>query len=181
MSNGRKGSDRGRMPAPTGQITEVAPTKTSLDVTFRLKNEADRALHYIAEVRTIRFDPATKRLVAGLSDAGRVLIPMMVNRIPDIKAIDAGSEAELKLALPTHIRMLAPAPAADGSAAFESHDLTTATEVVVEVAWSDVPYYPDPRPSDGERMPTEHWAKGIAVMATRPKPKRGKSKPTSRK
>src|SRR4030095_4304103 len=48
-------------------------------------------------------------------------------------------------------------------------------------AWSDVPYYPDPRPSDDERMPTEHWAKGIAVMATRPKPKRGKSKPASRK
>ena len=165
MSSAQTGGPRRGVPAPAGRITEVAVTARGLDVTFRLKNDADRAVHYIADVRTIRFDPGIGRLVVGLSDEGRVLLPSMANIHPNFKVVDPGSEAELKLTLPLQIRKLADAPAPDGSVAFESQDLTSATEIVVEVAWSDTPFYGDPRPTDTERMPTEAWALGKVVMA----------------
>src|SRR4051812_19198920 len=139
MSSAKTRGPQDRVPAPAGRITDVAVNARAVEVTLRLKNDADRALHYIADIRTIRFDPATGRLVVGLSDEGRVLVPSMANVHPNIKAIDPDSEAELKLAVPLQIRKLANAPTADGFAAFEDQDLTTATEIVVEVAWSDTP------------------------------------------
>jgi len=165
MSSVKTTGPRDRVPAPVGRITEVAVSARELDVTLRLKNAGDRALHYIADIRTIRFDPATGRLVVGLSDEGRVLVPSMASVHPNIKVIDPDSEAELMLALPLQIRKLANAPAADGFAAFEDQDLTAATEIVVEVAWSDTPYYNDPRPTETGRMPTEALAYALGRPA----------------
>jgi len=161
---------------PRGTIRSVDHTKRGAEVTLRLRNDDTRAVHYISSVRTIRFDPVTKRVVVGLSDEGRVVIPGAAEVHPSFNYIDPGSEAELQIVLPPRIVKLAEGPMPDDEVRFEEHDLADAEEIVVEVAWSDTPYYEDVRAQERaherNRPGAELWMKGKTVMAA-PMPDRG--------
>ncbi|HTU13018.1 MAG TPA: hypothetical protein VMG08_19165 [Allosphingosinicella sp.] len=154
---------------PRGTIRSVDFSKRGAEVTLRLRNDDSRPVHYISSVRTIRFDPATKRVVVGLSDEGRVVIPGAADVHPNFSYIDPGSEAELQLVLPPRIVKLAEGPLPDDEVRFEQHDLADADEIVVEVAWSDIPYYEDVRAQERalerNRPGAELWMKGKTVMA----------------
>jgi hypothetical protein len=49
-----------------------------------------------------------------------------------------------------------------GELAFETHQLSDAEEVVINVAWADVPYYKDTRVTDDMRLPAARWQQHTA-------------------
>lgn len=137
-------------------IRSFKQTDDQIEVVTRLSNTTTRALHYIADVRATRYDPGTKTLTLSLSDEGRELIPSTINKLPEFRHIDPGSEAEIRLRVPKRIVKLSRT-APPGELAFETHPLSDAAEVVVEIAWADTPYYRDTRKTDDRRLPAARW------------------------
>jgi hypothetical protein len=162
---------------PGGRITTVAHTRRGVEVALRLRNDEARPLYYIANVRTVRYDPVTKTVTVGLSDEGRVLIPGAAQVHPVFNYIDPGSEAELRIVLPPRVVKLADTGAPGTEVRFEEHSLADADRIVVEVAWSDVPLYEDMRAQsvaqERQQTPAEAWMKGKTVM-TADMPKGGR-------
>jgi hypothetical protein len=145
-----------------------------LEFVVRLSNTATRALHYIADVRATKYDPATRTLTLSLSDEGREVIPGAISKLPVFRRIDPGSEAEILLRVPNRlIKLSRTAP--PGELAFETHQLSEAREVVIEIAWADVPYYKDTRVKDDKRLPAARWeqhkARATKILKGGRKPK----------
>jgi hypothetical protein len=163
----------------TAAIQSVAPVDTRLQVVVRLQNKAARALHYVAEVRATRYDPTTRTLTLALSDEGREVIPGLAGKLPVFRHVDPGSQAEIHLSVPDKIVKLSRAVGSAESAgsdelAFETQQLSDVREVVVEVAWADVPYYQDTRASalQDARLPAARWEQHKARATKRQDKKR---------
>ena len=163
----------------TAAIQSVAPVDTHLQVVVRLQNKAARALHYVAEVRATRYDPTTRTLTLALSDEGREVIPGLAGKLPVFRHVDPGSQAEIHLSVPDKIVKLSRAVGSGGSGgsdelAFETQQLSDVREVVVEVAWADVPYYQDTRASalQDARLPAARWEQHKARATKRQDKKR---------
>jgi hypothetical protein len=151
-----------------------------IEFVVRLSNSATRALHYISDVRATKYDPATKTLTLSLSDEGREVIPSTIGKLPVFRYIDPGSDAEIRLRVPNKVIKLSRT-APPGKLAFETHQLSDVEEVVIEVAWADVPYYKDTRITDDMRLPAARWQKHKARATKRLKVDRrqkGKSEQT---
>jgi hypothetical protein len=159
----RGGPERPR--GPSGSIAAIAHTRRGMEVTLRLRNEDTRPVHFISSVRTVLYDPAAKRLVVGLSDEGRAVIPGLGDIQPSFNFIDPGSETELRLMLPPRIVKLAPAGPPGSEVQFEEQHPDEAEEIVVKVAWSDTPYYEDPRDRAKDRLTLQNWPRGTSVIA----------------
>ncbi|MBD8543295.1 hypothetical protein IFU00_13500 [Oxalobacteraceae sp. CFBP 8761] len=157
----------------TAAIQSVVPVDTHLQVVVRLQNKAARALHYVAEVRATRYDPATRTLTLALSDEGREVIPGLAGKLPVFRHVDPGSQAEIHLSVPDKIVKLSRA-VGSGELAFETQQFSDVREVVVEVAWADVPYYQDTRVSalQDARLPAARWEQHKARATKRQDKKR---------
>jgi hypothetical protein len=160
----------------TAAIQSVAPVDTRLQVIVRLQNKAARALHYVAEVRATRYDPTTRTLTLALSDEGREVIPGLAGKLPVFRHVDPGSQAEIHLSVPDKIVKLSRSAGSAGSdeLAFETQQLSDVREVVVEVAWADVPYYQDTRAGalQDARLPAARWEQHKARATKRQDKKR---------
>lgn len=160
----------------TVAIQSVAPVDTRLQVIVRLQNKAARALHYVAEIRATRYDPTTRTLTLALSDEGREVIPGLAGKLPVFRHVDPGSQAEIHLSVPDKIVKLSRAvgSAESDELAFETQQLSDVREVVVEVAWADVPYYQDTRASalQDARLPAARWEQHKARATKRQDKKR---------
>jgi len=160
----------------TAAIQSVAPVDTRLQVIVRLQNKAARALHYVAEIRATRYDPTTRTLTLALSDEGREVIPGLAGKLPVFRHVDPGSQAEIHLSVPDKIVKLSRAvgSAESDELAFETQQLSDVREVVVEVAWADVPYYQDTRASllQDARLPAARWEQHKARATKRQDKKR---------
>ncbi|MEM8511441.1 hypothetical protein RCH14_000732 [Massilia sp. MP_M2] len=160
----------------SASIQSVAPLDARLQVVVRLQNKAARALHYVADVRATRYDPATRTLTLALSDEGREVIPGLAGRLPLFRHVDPGSEAEIHLSVPDKIVKLSRSAGSveSGELAFETQQLSDVREVVVEVAWADVPYYHDTRASSLQdaRLPAARWEQHKARATKRQDKKR---------
>ena len=142
-----------------GSVKSLTTTERGMQVVLRLQNPNTRAMHYIADVRGMDYDPATRKLTVRLTDEGRVLIPSAVQVQPMFRFVDPGSEAEIRLDLPQSIVKLGP-PSPTGQINLEEHRIADAEEVVIDVAWADTPYYEDTRPSAKQEMPAARWQQG---------------------
>lgn len=149
-------------------IQAVRRSGPQVELVMRVSNTASRALHFIADVRAIRYDPVSRRLTLSLSDEGRQRIPSVVEQVPVFRHIDPLAEAQVVLKVPERIVKLSrSAPA--GTLAFEQYPLSGVQEVVVEVAWADVPYYRDTRAAAKRdpRMPTVRWQQHTTKVVQR--------------
>lgn len=157
----------------TASIGAVTPADGYLEVVVRLQNKAARALHYVADVRVTRYDPATRTLTLALSDEGREIIPGLAGTLPLFRHVDPGSAAEIHLRIPDRIVKLSRA-AAPGELAFTTQPLSDVRDVVIEVAWADVPYYHDTRASaqHDARLPAARWEQHKARASKRQDKKR---------
>lgn len=137
----------------------------NMEIVVRLSNTAARAMHYITDVRTRKYDPETRTLTLSLSDEGREVILGIAAKMPVFRYIDPESDAEIHLKVPNRLVKLSR-KAPPGEVAFEVHELSDAAEVVIEVAWADVPYYNDTREIEDRRLPAARWQqhKARAVM-----------------
>lgn len=155
-------------------IKSANRTEDSIEVVVRLSNTAARALHYIADVRRRWYDPETGTLTLSLSDEGREVIPGAIAKLPEFRYIDPESDAEIQLKVPNRLVKLSR-KAPPGELAFEAHQLSDAKEVVVEVAWADVPYYNDTRVKDNMRLPAARWQQHKVCVAVQLEENRPKS------
>lgn len=140
------------------EVKQLVRRDSEATLVLAIHNSAPRALHYIADVRTTRYDPATRRLTLALSDEGREVIPGAIAKLPQFRHVDPGGSAELTLRVPLRIVKLSR-NAPPGEIAFEQHALDDVDEIVVDVGWADVPYYKDTRRAarDDRRLPAARW------------------------
>lgn len=141
------------------------PIKDKLEFVVNLKNSASRALHYISDVRALRFDPTSKTLTISLTDEGREIIPGTVSKLPNFQFIDPNSEAEIHLNIPNKIVKLSR-NAPPGEIAFETQALDNIDQLVIDIAWSDTPYYEDTREQrkSDTALPSVRWQQHKAEL-----------------
>jgi hypothetical protein len=139
-------TDPPREPAPLeGRVQEIRERPDRVDVVVELRNPGGRALHYIADVRAIVFDPATSTFTVRLSEQGLEPVTAGMQLEPRFGVVDPGSVASTLVRLPKTIVRMADTAGPDGEMRFEEYRLADAATIAVEVGWSDTPYYPDPR------------------------------------
>lgn len=142
--------------ALTASLKSMEQVDNQIELIVRLSNTATRALHYIADVRATKYDPNTKTLTLSLSDEGRQVIPGAIGKLPVFRYVDPKSDAEIQLRVPNRlIKLSRTAP--PGELAFKTHQLSDVEQVVIEIAWADVPYYKDTRVTDDVRLPAARW------------------------
>lgn len=150
-------------------LKSVEPVDQEIELVVRLSNKADRALHYISDVRVTKYDPATRTLLLCLSDEGREVLPGAISKLPEFRIVDPESDAEISFRVPNRVVKLSR-NAPPGELAFETHQLSDMEEVVVEIAWAEVPYYDDTRAArDDNRLPAARWEQHKARTTMRMK------------
>ncbi|PFV80062.1 hypothetical protein COL05_15770 [Bacillus sp. AFS059628] len=137
-------------------IKSAKRTDENIELVVRLSNTATRALHYIVDVRTRKYDPETRTLTLSLSDEGREVIPSAFATLPEFRYIDPESDAEILLKVPEKLIILSSTDPL-GELAFEVHQLSDTEEVVVEVGCADVPFYKDTRVKVDMQLPAARW------------------------
>jgi hypothetical protein len=124
----------------------------------------------------MRYDPVARRLTVRLTDEGRTVIPGAMGRLPQFRVIDPNSDSELSITLPATIVKLAETSAPSGDLTLEEHRTTDATEVDVDIAFADTPFYQDPRRRDDTRLPAEQWQQGQLRLSGRTEPQAPRSR-----
>lgn len=157
MSTSRGRGTEGERPPVEAKVESVRETEDGLEVEVRIFNPLDRPIHYVADVRAIVFDPATRRLRVQLSDRGREPLPGGLAVQPRIRAIEPQSDVLASIRLPRTIVKLAEALSPEGEVLFEEHTLTDAEEIELEIGWADTPYYDDPREKGQKGPPIASW------------------------
>ena len=145
---------------------ETQDDGTNLIVTIELRNKSQRTLHVYAEPRNIQYDQATKRLTIYLTDRQTKEMMGSIFRRPRLRAVDANGTTVLTLKLPRELTRLAQTAEKQPAPQFEKLAIHEAESVEVHVAWSDRPFYTDPRPKQTKRTPLEElvaWEKGVGV------------------
>jgi hypothetical protein len=146
--------------------TEMHDDGTNLIVTIELKNDSDRTLHAYADPRNIQYDPATKKLTIYLTDRATKETMASIFRRPRLRAVDPKATTVLTLKLPRQLTRFAKSEEKLVSPQFEKLPIYEAESVEVNVAWSDKPFYADPRPKQVKRTAREEliaWEKGVSV------------------
>lgn len=159
MSASNNGPPTNELPKLEGSVESMTEVEDRVELAVRLRNPLDRAIHCIADVRGVIFEPATRRLRVQLSDQGREIPPGGVLMLPRTRTIDPHSEAVMKVRLPKTIVKLASAPSPTGEVVFEEHAIADAVEIELDIGWSDTPFYPDPREKSRATPPVAAWEK----------------------
>lgn len=162
-------NQKGEQHTLSGELASISVGDTRIHLVLKIRNTAERALHYISDVRTLRYDSVNKELVVSLSDEGREVIPGAASKLPKFRHINPGNEAEIHLDVPKKIVKLSRS-VPPGELGFESHQLTEAVDIVVNVAYADVPYYPDTRETELKTLPAVQWQQDKLIMRKSFKP-----------
>jgi hypothetical protein len=150
-------SSRHDGPGLQGSPESIRETDDALEVAVRLRNPLDRAVHYVADVRGMIFDQATRHVTVQLSDRGRELPPGGIAMAPRFRTIDPQSEVIATFRLPKTIVKLADSPSPIGDLVFEEHPVAGADAIHLEIGWADTPYYEDPRDASRGRNSVAAW------------------------
>jgi hypothetical protein len=145
---------------------ETRDDGTNLIVTIELRNRSERTLHVYAEYRKIEYDEAAKKLTIYLTDRKSKEVTGSIFRWPRLRAVDPNGTTVLTLKLPRELTQFAETAEKQTSPQFEKLPIYEAESVEVRVAWSDRPFYVDPRPRQAKRTPREElvaWEKGVSV------------------
>ena len=143
--------------APTASVTSMDERDDAFEMTVRVQNPLDRAIHYIADVRAITFDPATRTVRVRLSEQGLEMPPGGMMVLPRIRRVDPQSEAAMNVRLPKTIVKLAATQTPGTEVTFEEHAIADAEEIALDIGWSETPFYADPRESSQLRSPVSTW------------------------
>lgn len=151
-----------------GAVEKMTKTQDGVELSVRIRNPLNRAIHYIADVRGILFEPATRRLRVQLSDKGRELVPGGLMMLPRFRTVDPNSETVMTVSLPKTIVKLANEPLPGGDIRFEEHTIADASQIELDIGWSDTPFYPDPREKSQTIPPLADWEKQTFITTFTP-------------
>ncbi len=152
--------------------TTAAVDEQSIVITVELRNDADRTVHTYRDARRVVFDEATGVLHVGLTDragdtgddTGGDDASSYV--MPNFTSVDPHGTTTIEVRIPRVLTRIAGA-SAGGGVRLERIPIDRAAEVRVEVAWSDTPFYPDPRRLQaGQAHPAaalRRWERGTAT------------------
>ncbi len=135
-------------------------------VTIELRNNTGRTLHAYADPRNIHYDPAPRKLTVRMTDRETTEPTPSIFRRPNLRAVDPKGVAVLRLALPRIVHRTRPGSEKQASPEFEKLNIFEAKVVEVHIAWSDRPFYTDPRPRGAQRTPRQElvaWENGLAI------------------
>jgi len=135
-------------------------------VTIELHNKSERTLHAYADPRNIKYDPATRKLTVFLTDRETTDRVGGIFMRPNLRAVDPNGTTVVRLVLPRVLNRLKKSDQKTTSPEFEKLNIFEAETVEVHVAWSDRPFYSDPRPRKTPRTARQElvaWEKGLAV------------------
>jgi hypothetical protein len=144
-------------PQLEAEVQSMSETEDGFEITIKLRNPLDRAVHYISSVRAMIFDPANRRFRVQLSDRGREQPPGGMAVEPTFRTIDPHSEALATVRVPKTIVKLADTPSPPGDVLLEEHAIADATSIELEIGWADTPYYTDPREKTRGTEPISAW------------------------
>lgn len=172
MTTSDNGNTRDPPTRLEGTVKTVKRGDRSIDLVIRVRNPGGRALHYVSDLRGLLYDPVTRRLTVRLTDEGRILVPSAVARLPRFAVIDPHSEAEVAVRLPVKIVKLADTPSPPGDVLLQEHDIRDASDIAVDIAWADTPFYQDPREADDPRFPAVRWQQDALHVSRRMRPRK---------
>jgi hypothetical protein len=114
-------------------------------ILIELLNELERTAHVHATPSIVRFDAQARHLYVEFSDENlQAGLTMGMVTHPKFKAVDPRSRSTMHARLPRHLHELVAGMDARVPDIARLH-IHEADEVEVMLAWSDTPYYPDPR------------------------------------
>jgi hypothetical protein len=135
-------------------------------VRAELKNDSDRTIHAYRQARRVLYDPATQTLQVGLTDRAADSTEEGGSFVlPELTTVDPHGSTMIELRLPRVLTRIGGV-SAQGAPVIERVPIHEAAEVVLEVGWSDTPFYEDPRAVPGEAHPAvqlRNWERGLAV------------------
>jgi len=142
----------------------------SLSARLEIHNDSGSTVHFIAAVRQLLYDPASRQLTVRLSDHGLAELPFQppFEVQPPMAAVDAHGRREITVKLPRHLTRVEPGPSI---VQLPAHEATT---VNIEVGWSDRAFYRDPRgKGGGMRAQLKKWERRVAAYQCRGIAKKG--------
>jgi len=145
-----------------GQVDDDA-----IVINIELTNSSDRTLHAYRDARRVLYDPATGILRVGLTDRGSDATGNASSFVlPDLTSVDPHGSTTIEVRLPRVLTQIGGVTA-QGAPVIERVPIDEATEVAVDVGWSDTPFYADARPSRPEAAhpaaQLRAWERGLAT------------------
>ena len=172
MAKSQKKPSEKKQPKIQGSVESMNEVDDGFELAIRLHNPLDRAIHYIADVRAMIFDPLTRHLRLQLSDQGREMPPGGIAMEPRFRMVDPKSDAIVMIRLPKTIVKLSAVPSPTGEVTFEEHAIEEADEIEIEIGWADTPYYKDPREKSRGKSPVSSWEQQSLHVTFKPHSKR---------
>jgi hypothetical protein len=135
-------------------------------VLIELTNDSDRTIHAYRQARRVLYDPATTTLQVGLTDrAADTTRDASAFVLPEFTAVDPHGSTTIELRLPRILTRIGGV-SAEGAPLIERVPIHEAKQVVLEVGWSDTPFYEDPRALPAKAHPARqlsNWERGLAT------------------
>jgi hypothetical protein len=151
-------------------------------VNIKIDNPLDRTLYAYAKPRRILYNNATGKLTLALHDQHLAENVDYIRDIhqPHMVPLEGKTETEIKLDLPPVINRLRPASERGNGPLTEQLRIAEATEIDIEIAHQDTPFYYDPKKSNVRQF--KEWGNTVAKAnfkvaplkpreETKPKPK----------
>ena len=147
--------------------TTASVDESSIVITVELVNDSDRTLHAYQDARRVVFDEAAGVLHVGLTDrAGDDNGNPSSFVMPNFTSVDPHGATTITVRIPRVLTRIAGA-SGQGGVQLERVAIDQAAQVLVEVAWNDTPFYPDPRRLEaGDAHPAaalRRWERGTAT------------------
>jgi hypothetical protein len=132
-------------------------------VSVELVNRSDRTVHAYRATRGLGYEPTSRTLRILLTDRGlRPIGDAGSFVLPQFTAVDPHGSTTIELHLPRTLTQIAGI-GARGAPIIERVPIEEAHEFLVEVGWSDTPFYRDPRPTKAHPAAQLHaWERGLA-------------------
>lgn len=146
-------------------------------VRINVFNPENRTLYAYGDVRRIRYDNVTGKLILDLNDEhiDENSFEAVHLKRPRFVPLEANTETEIKLALPKVINRLRSAAERGGSGPIsEKLQISEATELDVAIAHQDTPFYYNPKVSMARQL--KEWGSAVtkADFKVAPRPKNKK-------
>jgi hypothetical protein len=165
--------------SPKAAVEEMVMLEDTVELSLKISNPLDRAIHYISDVRGVLVDPSTGQVRVKLSEEGLELPPGGIAMEPRFRQVDPHSDAVVKVRLPKTIVKLAQGSSTGNEPEFEEHAIAEAPQIQVDIGWSDTPYYRDPREKGQGVSPFGAWEK--ARLRVTYSPPQDKKNPPNKK